>query len=265
MMKVRPGNSKNLRTMTTPQLFAKAHGKPVIPGGIRCALCWGSCATGSPVADVLSDSFTDFARVRGETLCDGCMMTLRADNREDQPRLYSWVLTDMAAKRYTKANLFELSAACINPPDPPYSIVLATSGQKHLLYLAPVNLSREVATVMLEQDSITFRPYVLAHRLSLCKRIAAACGKPALADSSPMRLAIALPQYFTKWESILEEWIEVGQQPLSRLAAWLCPNMERSQHEYPSDVVATPTPSPIERRGVQATVGGPDGPGLFGG
>lgn len=50
--------------MTTPQLFAKAHGKPVSPGGIRCALCYGSCAAGSPVADILSDSFTDFARAR---------------------------------------------------------------------------------------------------------------------------------------------------------------------------------------------------------
>ncbi|HEY3967266.1 MAG TPA: hypothetical protein VGM05_22090 [Planctomycetaceae bacterium] len=249
--------------MTTPQLFAKAHGNPVTPGGIQCALCYGSCAAGSPVADVLSDSFTGFARVRGETLCDGCMMTLRAENREDQPRLYSWVLTDLAKKRYTKANLFELSAACINPPDPPYSIVLATSGQKHLLYLAPVNLSRDAVTVMLEQEQVTFRPPELADRLELCKRIAAACGKPALADSSPIRLAIALPQYFTKWESILEEWEAVGHEPLSRLSAWLCPNMERSQHEYPTDIASAA--SATERRRIPATTGGIDGPGLFGG
>src|ERR1700743_832118 len=117
--------------MTTPQLFALAHGKPVSPGAIRCAICYGTCASGRKTTDILADSFTDFSRVRGDTICEGCMLTLRAEDRGDQPRLYSWIITTKSANRYTKANLPELTVACLNPPVAPYSIVLAMSGQKH--------------------------------------------------------------------------------------------------------------------------------------
>ena len=248
--------------MTTPQLFAKSHGKPVTSGGIQCALCYGSCATGSPVADVLSDSFTDFARVRGDTLCDGCMMTLRAESREDQPRLYSWVLTD-TAKRYTKANLVELRAACLNPPVPPYAIVLAMSGQKHLLFKSSPCFDSVVAAIDLEGERVEYLPADLAVRITLCIRIAVACGKPTLSEYNPASMSIQLSNYWQEWESLADQWKSLRGEPLSRLATFLTPGKDALKDEYPSDIESAAPTAKTERAVVSPKAGGIGGPGLF--
>lgn len=249
--------------MTTPQLFAKAHGKPVASGGIRCALCYGSCATGSPVADVLSDSFTDFARVRGDTLCDGCMMTLRAENREDQPRLYSWVLTDLSAKRYTKANLTELSTACLNPPEPPYAIVLAMSGQKHLLFKSSPCFDPVMAAIDLEGERVEYLPADLSNRITLCKRIAVACGKPTLSEYNPASMSIQLSNYWQEWQSLADQWKSVRGEPLSRLATFLTPGKDALKDEYPSDIESSTPAAKAGRAVIPPKTGGTGGPGLF--
>lgn len=120
--------------MTATQLFAIAHGKSITPGPEQCGLCGGSCDGSIAIGSILSDSFTDWQQISGDALCESCLLTLRADSRTDQARLYSWVLTPMRALRKTKADLAELRMICLAPPPPPYCIVLADSGQRHLIY-----------------------------------------------------------------------------------------------------------------------------------
>src|SRR6202035_5054029 len=142
-----------------------ARGIPLPIGDKPCALCGGNCDGEILIDSILSDSFTDWHCVDGEYLCPPCLLTLRAENREDQPRLYSWVLTEKSANRYTKANLRELMAACLKPPPAPYVILIAASGQKHLLFKARITHDSEIVGVDLEGERIEFMSADLASRL----------------------------------------------------------------------------------------------------
>lgn len=222
--------------MTTTELFSIAHRLPIIHGSEQCALCGGSCGNATRVDSVLSDSFTDWQHVHGDYLCAPCLVTLRADSRVDQPRLYSWILTERAALKRTKAHLAELRETCQRPPTPPYCIVLADSGQRHLLYRASVTYDAAMAGVDLEGERIAYLPRELSDRLETCGQIVAATAKGALSDFEPVGLAIALSEYWADWESIFERWDHVRNEPLSRLATFLIGGREECRVAFPSDL-----------------------------
>lgn len=251
--------------MTATQLFSLAHGFPIPTGAERCALCGAPCDGEILIDSILSDSFTDWHHVAGDHLCPPCHMTLRAENREDQPRLYSWVLTETKAHRYTKANLRELAMACLSPPLPSYAIIIATSGQKHLIFKARVTHDPSVVGVDMEGERIEFTADALAARLELCGRIVAATGKPALSEYSPISLAIGLENYWCDWEQIFNQWEKVKDEPLSRLATFLTLKKEDSANAYPSDkpVITAPIGA-VRRKPFPPKVSGNIRPGLFG-
>lgn len=234
--------------MTATHLFSVAHGHAFAAGTERCALCGGSCGNSTRVDSVLSDSFTDWQHVHGDYLCAPCLLTLRADDRVDQPRLYSWVLTERAALKRTKAHLAELRDTCLHPPKPPYCIVLAESGQRHLLYRASVTHDATVAGVDLEGERITYLPWDLAERLQLCGMIVAATAKGALSEFEPVGLAIALSEYWSDFESVFERWVRVRNEPLSRLATFLIGGREECRVAFPSDL----PPKQTKKKGTHA-------------
>ena len=262
--------------MTATQLFSLAHGNAPPSGDRECSLCSGNCDGKTLVRSILSDSFTDWQHVHGDFLCPCCLLTLRSDERADQSRLYSWVLTESTARKLTKGDLAELRATCLNPPAPPYCIVLADSGQRHLLYRASVTHDAVIAGVDLEGERIEYSPADLAVRLELCRRIVAATAKGALAEFDPVQLAMSLQNYWGNWEPLFQQWQVVHCEPLSTLAAWLCPNREECQNEYPCTVPKRPRYAaaaagrpdvakvPTDHRGVGRPKPESGEPGLFG-
>lgn len=247
---------------TASDLLALANGKTI--GGIRrCFYCGGACGDSFCAVDHVSGTFTDWPNVsfpQSDFVCAGCIIATTEPDKSDRPRMFSWVLTPRHAARFSKGEMPAIRAACLAPPDPPFAIVVSCSGQKHLIYRSPANLSADVVSIQFELERVTYRPAELAARLDIAKQIAAACGKPSLQESPAHSLAIGMANYCQDFDRILSVWIGCRAEPLSRLASYLCPKMEDCRNEYPSTRSA-----PVVRRAeIPADVGRTDGPGLFG-
>lgn len=181
----------------------------------------------------------------GTHVCDGCIAamcedaTLRLPNGEvrhgQKRRGYSWVLTPDGAVAATKSHMNYLRSVCLLPPTPS-AICLAVSGQKHVLYRCRVNPDARRVTVNLETEPVAYSPTDLAFRLSMTTDLASILGKPGL--EPPMELGTQL-RYLHDGGSdeLLEQWLKIQGEPLSRLAIFLTPSKEHCRR------VAAPTTS----------------------
>jgi CRISPR type IV-associated protein Csf1 len=232
--------------ITAPQLFA---GIKFPEGWQSCYYCGGQCAEDHLTADYVKPTFTNRDIVRRPASpygCKGCVACftdrditlIDGENRKDQwTRLYSWVFTETVQIAATKAHLKELTHIILNPPEPPFGIVLATSGQKQLLFRSFIAWDRENFPLLLEDECIMVSPIALAERIALAKRVIAAIGKPGLAEIG-FQSAIRFCDYYENLEDFYS-WQLVMHEPLSRLAAYLSP----SQKDCRSVTVAPFVPS----------------------
>jgi CRISPR type IV-associated protein Csf1 len=233
--------------MTASELFATQRNE----GIYHCYYCGAFCTDDHKKSDYVKDTFTnrDIVKFPGsEFVCSGCVESLgrgpdemvmidgsvkvRTNERGMQPRMYSWVLTEYKKIAATKAHIKELREIILNPPKPPFSIILADSGQKQLIFRAPVAMSRDYFPVMLEDGIIYIKPKELQQRIILASMVCSATGKPALMDCEKISTFIAVEKYYG-YTDPLEKWIEVYKNKLSKLAAWLCPAKKECQDEYP--------------------------------
>lgn len=233
---------------SVPELLANAYGLRC-EGPCRCFYCGAACdAERYPASTYVKSSFNgrgEVAAPGSPAVCEGCVLALRekapivlidGERRDGQMmRGYSHVLHGGRHHAATKAHLDRIRALCLDPPEPPFAIVLSDSGQTHQIYRGVVNHSRETVVATLEGARVAFRPDELRERLSLCGKLVAATGKPALSESVTTRFAVAVMERFRDGEILVEEWVRAREQPLSRLAAWLCPNKEASNLEHPCD------------------------------
>ncbi len=251
--------------LTAPSLFLDHPPS----GPHRCFYCGTPCGEGNPVATYVKDSFTGRNGVvaRGSPwVCDGCVLCLREDaeivqldgecRSSQMMRGYSWLCRPGDCLAGTKRHIEQWRSLCLNPPEPPFAIVLSDSGQKHLLYRGVVNHSRDQITVTLEGDPVSFKPDQLREALLVSTKIAAATGKPALSEPINFGIANRVMGYFQEGEAILDAWGRLSGSPLARLAAWLTPNKEVSASVYPSDIA--PVIHDAGHGGVPAKTGGPD-------
>ena len=138
---------------TVSEMFALANGKKCT-GAYSCYYCSAPCDEEHSISVWVRESFNSHQYVKSPSssyVCNGCVLTLNEDStielidgtvREHQRiRLYSWFVTPAKAIAATKAHLHLLRKVIDNPPPPPFALVLAESGQKHLLYSGAVNHS----------------------------------------------------------------------------------------------------------------------------
>lgn len=230
--------------MSLGELAAAAFGVPFRHGGRRCFYCGSRCGDNALASEHVRSSFTSRDTVAAGThVCDGCIAaicedaTLRLPTGEirhgQKRRGYSWVLTTDGAVAASKSHMNYLRSVCLSPPAPAV-ICLAVSGQKHLLYRSRVNTDSTHAMVNLESETITYSPSELAVRIAMTTRLAAVIGKPGL--EPPMELGTQL--YYLRnggCDELLDQWISIQGEPLSRLAIFLTPSKEHCHR------VATPT------------------------
>jgi hypothetical protein len=246
--------------MTAADLFA---GDARRVGLNRCYYCGSFCDDMHAVDDFVKPTFTnrDIVSFPGsQFVCVGCALSLgigddkmemidgsfkvRENERGMQPRLYSWVLTEGKKLAASKAHIKQLRGIVIDSPEPPFAIILADSGQKQLIFRAPIALNKNNYPLLLEDERINVDVEVLHDLLELTSKICAATGKPALLGDLKYISFSRYEEYFGDTTG-LERWIRIREAPLSRLAAWLSPSREEAKCEYPG----------IERGKVSAATG----------
>lgn len=223
--------------ITAPQLFAGIF-EP--NGDHNCFYCGGQCNTDYTVKKYVKDTFTNRDIVRrpaSEYVCSGCICTLNEraninlaneEIRESQKtRLYTWVFSKSGRVAYTKAHLKLLTNIIINPPEPPFGIVLAVTGQKQLLFRSVLAWNRDRFPVMLEEEIITVSPAELLIKIQLASIVIAAIGKPSLGEMSSNH-AIKYYDYYGNLDSF-ELWKKNMHSPISRLALFLSPSQKECQ------------------------------------
>lgn len=222
--------------ISATQLLARALGFPLNDGTEVCFYCGGNCNGSLRKSDFVRSTFNDWRLVafpNSESICDGCAVAIREDTdvhlvdgtarTGQRMRNYSWIIGPGLALAATKANLDYLRATCLTPPEPPFAITLATSGQKQLIFRSPVNWERETIEVQLEEERVAYQPSKLADRLRLCSQLAAAIGKPALSDTLNAGHVFRVADYYPDYDLLLDQWQAVSGEPLTRLAVFLCP------------------------------------------
>lgn len=228
--------------MTLPELFAIANGKTYL-GEYRCRFCGSPASQPHKLADTFTaiDSLTD---PLSNYACVGCLLCLEEIGDVNLPdgktlamtRSYrrgcSWVITQDSCVGATKAHIQFLRETCLNPPEPPFAISIAVSGQKHTLYRGVVCHSRENMVVTLEGEKVEYHIDELKDRLNLCGHLIAATGKPALEEKPDAFFWGRVAQRYTHWEELLSQWEEVRESPLSRLAVFLSPKKEDCERAF---------------------------------
>jgi CRISPR type IV-associated protein Csf1 len=226
--------------ITAPQLFAGIL-KP--KGEEHCFYCGGNCGEEHSVKRYVKDTFTNRDIVRrpsSQFICSGCvacfedrdLTLINGEQRSDQwTRLYSWIFTKDKQIAATKSHLKEISGVLLDPPDPPFGIVLVTSGQKQLLFRSVIAWSKDNFPIMLEDEIIIISQQSLREKLQLARVVIAAIGKPALSEMGNPH-AIRYFDYYGNLDSF-GLWKKEMHNPINRIALYLSPSQKECQNEHP--------------------------------
>lgn len=121
----------------------------------RCWLCGGEThGKGTPKKKTIKPTFTnhDIAKApMSSSICEACTWGLSNSTL----RNYSIVATASGLEHPSKAQIRQY---LIVPPEPPFVITIAVSGQKWLHIFAKLNYSNELFEVMYEQTPVQVKP-----------------------------------------------------------------------------------------------------------
>lgn len=231
-----------MEIITASYLFAKEKHNLGIH---KCYYCGLPCGEEFTKKEYVKNTFTnrDIVKYPGSDYVCGCCVeslitgytTKLIDGeiktgRGGSPRMYSWVLTLNKKIAMTKRHLRVLRRICFCPPEPPFSIILSDSGQKQLIFRAPVNHDRTVFSLLLEEKVILVNPEILKDYLQKAVMISASCGKPSLKNPDNFNTYKNVIEYYGN-ENPIVDWINIYKTPMGELAAWLCPGKEDAKND----------------------------------
>lgn len=215
-----------------------------VPDG-TCWLCGGSTdGRGLSVKKAIKPTFTDHPYARGHgsaSICAGCAFCLSAR----ELRNYSILATANTIQHPTRA---EWRAHLANPPEPPFVMCLAVSGQKHLTFKAPVNLEREHFTVLLEEREIFVSPDRIEQAVEAVEALYAYFTKEEIATGrySQHRIRECGIARWERLEAGVENW---RGRPLFDLALFVAQKTDPQIKEELQEVVKVEPTSTADRTG----------------
>lgn len=193
----------------------------------RCWLCGGETGgKGLPTKKAIKPTFTDHPCARGygsSSICPGCAFCLTAR----ELRNYSILATTDRLSHPSRAEWREI---LINPPEPPFVMCLAVSGQKHLSFKAPVNLERGHYAVLLEEREIFVTPGRIEQAIEAVEALYVYFSKDEIATGRYSQHKIK-DCGLAKWER-LESGVENWRgRPLFDLALFVAQKREVEEEE----------------------------------
>jgi CRISPR type IV-associated protein Csf1 len=133
-----------------------------------CWLCGGSTGgLGLPVKKAIKDTFTDRDKARqpaSNSICPGCAFCLSFMSL----RNYSILATENKLRHSARAEMRDI---LLEPPEPPFVLCIAVSGQKWLHFRAQVAYSCDGFPVQYEETPIFVDRPVLAMLLELIEQL----------------------------------------------------------------------------------------------
>jgi CRISPR type IV-associated protein Csf1 len=146
-------------------------------------------------------------------------MVMEGKDKPQKFRNYSWFVTADRLLALTKANKLQIESLLLDPGFEPWAMALAVSGQKHLLYRTPVNYGHYPWSVRVEDSIVHYSPGELLGRIMLAKSVVAKVGvKRAESFDTSLVMAIGC--------ELAERWQAVVNEPLTKLALFICPSKE---------------------------------------
>lgn len=137
----------------------------------RCGVCGGEIQSGDPCDDlVFPSSFTnqrELANFSAPYRCLGCSSVM-ADKRF-QMQLSTVVITPDSIFPFAKK--IHRGYFLLNPPNPPFSMVIGVSKQQHVIWRSPVNLDNKRFQIQLGDERITIRHNFLIDAVNAVKSI----------------------------------------------------------------------------------------------
>lgn len=134
----------------------------------RCWLCGGTTGgRGLPVKKAIKDTFTDRDKARwpaSRSVCPGCVFCLSFTSL----RNYSILATADELRHPGRAEIRDL---LLEPPEPPFALCIAVSGQKWLHFRAKVAYSWDGYPVQLEETPVCVERPILREWLGVIGRL----------------------------------------------------------------------------------------------
>ena len=216
----------------------------------HCFYCGNECGSEHSVSKNVKKTFTNHDIVTAPSshyVCSGCVVSMNMGyplfnmidgeqripktTRAGQPRLYSWVMSEKEMLTASKTHIFLLREKILNPPAPPFAIVLADSGQKQIIFRCPIAYDTDFYPLQFEEETIVIDIAKLKKLLKIADMISAACGKIVLKSAPSQMMSMAVYKYYGSVQ-LVEQWIDEYATGLGQLAAWLAKSKKEAQIEY---------------------------------
>lgn len=204
-------------------------------GNENCYYCGNQCESKKENSAKLcvKDAFTNRDIVQfphSQYVCDGCVAVMN-ENAEielvtgekivSRNRIYSWVITKEKNIAYSKSHIQLLREKILNPPEPPFVIVIATSGQKQLLFRSVVANENDNFPLMFEDSHFVVNIEELKKAIDVATNVCASLGKISLKGECDYSMGI---RYFESYGNLdlFRYWFDNNTNEMFQLASYLC-------------------------------------------
>lgn len=141
----------------------------------RCVMCGGTYAKGEPIEPwAPQPSFTEYSDLQnpaGAHICGSCVAVLARGKDFTQSYTKSVVCKEGVFGFFSND---AVTHWLLNPPEPPYLMFISTQQQGHIVWKAPVNLSRERMFVRYNDKVLAIRRSHLLAALESAKALSEA-------------------------------------------------------------------------------------------